>query len=585
VSLFGSCDVWALAANRRRAQSQAMRSVLLAFAAPAILLAGCATTTPADPAMPVAPAAADSAYGMFLAGNAALSEGRNNEAARFLDLARAESGDDPAVAERAFQAALMAGEIGKAAALAPDGPAASEPGKRLGRLVKVVDALSRGRGKIAKTELAGDGIGFPHRGAAALLGPWVAASAGDLEGAVVRPQVRGDGGVDYFGQIGQAHLFERYKRYDEAETNFKALTGVARPSEIAVLAHGAFLERRGRRPEALALYDEALQRNPGNLGLKAARARAAAGKAAPAMPSIREGAAFALLAPAATMISAKQEQVGLAYLRLALDLDPTRNDAWLMLGDLLQEGGDVAGARAAYGKPKVGSAEFPAAQAKLAWSYQNDGDKEGAIRLARTAAATGDREARLTLSDLLRANERFEEAIGLLDGLIAESKTPDWSLHYARGQALERSGHWDKAEADLSLALKLRPDEPELLNYLGYAWIDRGERLQEALGMVEKAVAANPRSGAIVDSLGWAHYRLGDYKKAVEVLEEAVELEAGDPEINNHLGDAYWMVGRKDEAGFQWRRVLTLNPDERIKADAEKKLASGLGAQPKLAGQ
>lgn len=103
--------------------------------------------------------------------------------------------------------------------------------------------------------------------------------------------------------------------------------------------------------------------------------------------------------------------------------------------------------------------------------------------------------------------------------------------------------------------------------------------------MVEKAVAANPRSGAIVDSLGWAHYRLGNYKKAVEVLEEAVELEAGDPEINNHLGDAYWMVGRKDEAGFQWRRVLTLNPDDRIKADAEKKLASGLGAQPKLAGQ
>ena len=103
--------------------------------------------------------------------------------------------------------------------------------------------------------------------------------------------------------------------------------------------------------------------------------------------------------------------------------------------------------------------------------------------------------------------------------------------------------------------------------------------------MVEKAVATNPRSGAIVDSLGWAHYRLGDYKKAVEILEQAVELEAGDPEINNHLGDAYWMVGRKDEAGFQWRRVLTLKPDDKIKADAEAKLAKGLGPTPKLAGQ
>lgn len=185
----------------------------------------------------------------------------------------------------------------------------------------------------------------------------------------------------------------------------------------------------------------------------------------------------------------------------------------------------------------------------------------------------------------MQANEQYPESIGLLDTLIAETKPAEWQLHYARGRALERSGQWEKAEADLALALKLRPEEPELLNYLGYAWIDRGERLQEAMAMVEKAVAANPRSGAIVDSLGWAHYRLGNYKKAVEVLEEAVELEAGDPEINNHLGDAYWMVGRKDEAGFQWRRVLTLNPDDKIKLDAEKKLASGLGPQPKLAGQ
>jgi len=561
-----------------------MRRSLLALAAPLVLLGGCATTQSAEE-LPIAPAAADSAYGMFLAGSAALTEGRNSEAARFLELARSQSGDDPAVAERAFTAALMAGEIEKAALLAPTGANASEPGKRLGRLVKIVAALADGKGKIAKEELGADGIGFPHRGAAALLGPWVAAAAGDVEGSVVRPQLRGDGGVDYFGQIGQAHLFERARRFDEAETDFKAVTAGDNPSELAVTAYGAFLERRGRRAEAVALYDAALKRDPSNLGLKSARARAAAGKGAPSAPSIKEGAAFALLAPAATMISAKQEPTGLAYLRLSLRLDGQRNDAWLMLGDILQSRGDVDGARAAYGRPKANSAEFPSAQAKLAWSYQSAGDKEGALKLARAAAATGDPEGRLTLSDLLRANESYDEAIGLLNALIAEAKTPDWQLFYARGQALERTGRWKEAEGDLTQALKMRPDEAELLNYLGYAWIDRGERLQEAMAMVEKAVAANPRSGAIVDSLGWAHYRLGDYKKAVEILEQAVELEAGDPEINNHLGDAYWMVGRKDEAGFQWRRVLTLKPDDKIKADAEKKLAGGLGPTPKLAGQ
>lgn len=564
-----------------------MRLCLLAFAAPLALLGACATTAPPELDIPgVATAAADSAYGMFLAGNAALNEGRSDEAARFLDLARAQSGDEATVAERAFTAALLAGDVDKAAELAPDGPTASEPAKRMGRLVKAVESIADGKGKVAQEQLTGDVIGFPHRSAAALLAPWAAAQAGDVEGSLVRPQVRGDTTVDYFGQLGQAYLYERAKRFDEAETDFKALTSSESPSELVVLGYGGFLERRGRRADALALYDSALGRNPSSLGLKAARTRAAAGKAAPQAPSIKEGSALAMLAPAATMIAAKQGQIGLAYLRLALRLDPHRNDAWLMVGDFLQSAGDVEGARAAYAKPKPGAPEYGAAQAKLAWSYQQEGQKEAALKLARAAAATGDADARLTLSDLLRANEQYDESVQMLGELIGESRTPDWRLYYARGAALSQMGRWKEAEADLTAALKLRPDEPELLNFLGYSWIDRGERLKEAMAMVEKAVAANPSSGAMIDSLGWAYYRLGDYKTAVEKLEHAVELEAGDPEINNHLGDAYWMVGRKDEAVFQWRRVLTLTPDAKIKADAERKLASGQGPMaPKLATQ
>lgn len=560
-----------------------MRLRLLAFAAPLVLLGACSTTSAPEADLSAPAAAADTPYGMFLAGSAALNEGRSQDAARFLEMARAHSGDESLVTERAFTAALLAGEIQKAAALAPDGPTASEPGRRLARLVKAVDALADGKGKVAKELLAGDSIGFPHRSVAALIEPWAAAAAGDTEGSLVRPQVRGDPLVDYFGQLGQAHLFERMRRYDEAETNFKAAVAGDNPSEIAVLLYGEFLERRGRRNEAVSQYDAALQRSPSSQALKAARARAAGGRTPPAAPTIRQGAAFALLAPAATMISAKQGQIGLAYLRLALRLDPQRNDAWLMLGDVLQASGDVEGARAAYAKPKPGSPEYPTAQAKLAWSYQSAEDKETAVKLARAAAASGDFDARLTLSDLLRANEQYAESVEILTGLIGEAKTPDWRLHYARAAALSQMDRWKEAEADLQMALKLRPDEPELLNFLGYSWIDRGERLQEAMAMVEKAVAANPRSGAMVDSLGWAYYRLGDYKKAVEKLEQAVELEAGDPEINNHLGDAYWMVGRKDEAVFQWRRVLTLKPDAKVRVDAERKLASGLGPEAKLA--
>jgi Flp pilus assembly protein TadD len=136
---------------------------------------------------------------------------------------------------------------------------------------------------------------------------------------------------------------------------------------------------------------------------------------------------------------------------------------------------------------------------------------------------------------------------------------------------------WPEAETDLQEALRLGPDQPDVLNSLGYAWIDRGLRLQEALGMVQKAAALRPRSGAIIDSLGWAHYRLGNWAAAVEALERAAELEPGDPVINDHLGDAYWRVGRRVEAQFQWTRALSLEPEPNLKTQVQAKLASPAG--------
>lgn len=568
-----------------------MRRLLVAIA-PLLLLSACATAPQEELAW--SPAVADgmggSAYGAFLAGQGALNDGAGAEAAAYFARAELEGGSSDLLRDRAFTAAVLAGDIPKAAELAPDGPEASEATKRLGQVVKAVELMSQGKGKDAHAILRGDTIGFPHRGVAALLAPWAAAMAGDQEGALVRPEMRGDRIVDYFGQLGQAYLYERARRYDEAETDYKAITGGENPGDIAVLAYGAFLERRDRRPDAVALYDRALKGQASNQALIQARARAAAGKAAPPAPNLRQGAAQVLIAPAAGMLAAKQQQLGLAYLRLALRLDPGRNEAWLMVGDLMESAGDIEGARAAYLRPKPGSPEYSAARTKLAWSYQNAKQPEAALKMAQEAAADGEAEARITYADLLRANDRYAESAQIMSSLIAERKDPDWRLLYMRGVAYERSGRWPEAEKDLQAALKLRPDEPELLNYLGYTWIDRGERLPEALSMVERAVAANPQSGAMVDSLGWAHYRLGDYKKAVQLLEQAVELEAGDPEINNHLGDAYWRVGRRIEAEYQWRRVLTLAPDDRIKADVEAKLASGQGpkgpaAAPRVAHQ
>ena len=126
----------------------------------------------------------------------------------------------------------------------------------------------------------------------------------------------------------------------------------------------------------------------------------------------------------------------------------------------------------------------------------------------------------------------------------------------------------------------MQPDQPDVLNYLGYSWVIRGERIQQALGMLQKAFLAQPDSGEIADSLGWAYYNLGDFRQAVQRLERAVSLSPVSPEITDHLGDAYWRAGRKTEAQFQWRRVLTLSPTAELKAAAEKKLESGLTPPP-----
>lgn len=560
---------------------------LLACVAPLVLLAACATRPGDDLAS--LDDLGGSSYGLFLAGQGALNDGRGAQAAAYFEQAQAGGAEDELIAERAFTAAVLAGDITKAAALAPSGDGSSEAAKRLGRVVQAVEAMSNNQGKAAKVLLAPEAIGFPHKGAAALLGPWASAMAGDADGAVVRPELRNDKVVEYFGLLGQAFLYERAKRYDEAETDFKALTGGDNPGDMVLLAYGGFLERRGKRLDAVAVYDKGLADEPSNSILLAAKARAAAGKSAPPAPTLRQGAAQALMAPAASMLAAKQDQIGLVYLRLALRLDPGRNEAWLMVGDLMETAGDIDSARDAYAKPKAGSPEYAAARSKLAWSFQNAKDSETALKMAREAAASGDLDAKVTLADMLRVNEQFAESTQILTDVMV-ARPGDWRLLYARGVAYDRSGRWQDGETDLRAALKIRPDDSELLNYLGYSWIDRGEHLPEALAMVQRAVASNPKSGAMIDSLGWAYYRLGDYKKAVEKLEEAIELEAGDPDINNHLGDAYWRIGRRDEAEFQWKRVLTLDPDVKMKTEVATKLASGLGPtgpaqSPRVAGQ
>ena len=554
-----------------------MRLILLITAA-GLTLTACATAAPERQAAELSGGRyrTDNAYGLFLGGNAALNAGRAKEAERLFARARTAAPGNTLISTRAFTAALAAGDIPRAVASAP-GADADAATQSLVRLARAVDALASNRHAEAYALLNGEAFTPPHSLAAALVKPWAAAAAGQ---PLPAPNAAADGPLaDVLSEVGGLELLERAGRHAEADAQVAALDP-AGASVHTVLTHGEYLERRRRAADAASLYERALATRPESEPLQAALARARAGRTPPAAPTVREGAAEGLLIPALVLAGARQGETALAYLRLSLHLDPKRDEAWMALGETLAAAGDLEGARRAFMTLKPDSPGFAASRARLALALQEAGRREEALETARTAAAAApnDETVQEAYAGLLADRGQYDEAVAVFDKLLATPKgQANWRLWYLRGAAHERAGRWPMAERDMSKALELAPEEPEVLNYLGYSWVDRGERLQQAMGMIERAARLRPRSGAIVDSLGWAHYRLGNFSEAVTRLERAAELEPGDPTINDHLGDAYWRAGRKIEAQFQWRRVLTLEPEPKLKSEVEAKLASPEG--------
>jgi Flp pilus assembly protein TadD len=524
-----------------------------------------------------------SVYGLYLAGEAALDQGESRAAAFYLEKASAKSPDADFIKERAFAAALIAGEVDRAAVLAtaltPPSAGSDSSLYTLGVLTRATVDLADDKAKAGLVLLSGANKGA-HSDAIMLLKPWAAALAGDWSQATAPPPMSSERGVAAFSALGEALVLERANHLVTAEAIYKEQ---AARGGLFALAYGRYLERRGRRAEAVALYDKALARDPTDNAFHAARLRASQGKPAPAQLTLKEGAAQALVGPAALLLASKQGDAGLAYLRLALRLDPHMDEAWILVGDAMDAADDPAAARDAYRKVPTGSVEYATAQGRLALSLQNSRDKAGALAVAQAliARSPNDPQALIVLAGLLRDDARFSEAIQVLDKLIAQTagdSAAAWRLYYMRGASLERDGKWTAAQSDLRQALKLKPDDPEILNYFGFALADRGEDLTHALTLIQHASLLDPQDGAVIDSLGWVHYRLGEYAQAVHELELAASLDAADPEVNDHLGDAYWRTGRKLEARYQWSRVLTLQPDEARRQSVEGKLANGLTA-------
>ena len=318
----------------------------------------------------------------------------------------------------------------------------------------------------------------------------------------------------------------------------------------------------------------------------ALRAELQAGKPVPfsVVNDAREGIAEVFFTVAAALNGESQTLDTLAYARMAEYLAPKETDATLLSASILEAQGQHALAIETYDRIPREDPAFLSAELGRIDALVADGRQDTAIEALRQLARAYPNRADVwgQLGDTLRRQERYTEAAEAYDKALASFAKEDpgqWVLYYTRGIARERIKNWPGAEADFRKALALRPDQPAVLNYLGYSYLERKENFDEALMMIEKAAAERPDDGAIVDSLGWALYSLGRYEEAVGRMEQAIELMPVDPVVNDHLGDVYWAVGRKLEAEFQWKRALSFGPDtEEEAARIRRKLEVGLDA-------
>jgi len=557
-------------------------ALALAAALAAASLATCGS--PPTPAPSSSGAAVEpSGLGAYMAGRFAYAHGDTRAAAQLLSVAAAADRDNTELQQLAFTLLLAEGRLDEAAPLAERLLLIDEEAP-LPTMLLGVRAASKGDFAAAQKRFEA----MPRKGLNAFLAPlmlaWSREGQGDPDGALAL--LKPSGAAAAFAPVFELHagmVADLANRPAEAERHLRAaLEGQG--SLRAVETAGAFFQRGDRLDEARALYARYHAGQPDRSLFDGDRALKAGTNVPRAVASAGDGLAESLFDTASLARQGGANDLALVFARLALGMRPNFPLCQLLLADVLSRQGRLDEAEPIYHAIDPASPAADYARLRLAVNFDEAGRTEDAIaELRRLIALRPDGyDAAMTLGDVFRAHKRFPEAAEAYDLALRraapEGTAPNpqiWPLYYARGIALERSGQWPRAEADFLQALRLKPEQPDVLNYLGYSWVDQGINLEEGRSLLERAVRLRPNDGAIVDSLGWALYRLGDFAGAVKYLERGVELKPEDPTVNEHLGDALWRSGRIDEARFQWQRALSLNPEpEQIEA-LKAKVSSG----------
>jgi len=552
----------------------------LRLRAAAALLAAVAGTAAIAPSASAQTQFIASASGAFLAGQAAAARLDLEAAAWYYAYVLQRDPSNTQLAATVFSLWLEVGNIAAAAPIAAT-LVGIDPGFETGRLVLASQAIRSGQYQAARDQLdavtPSDRLGTITLG---LLRAWLHQAVGETDEALALL----DGMSEEYPEFGLYHsalIADLAGRTDVAM--FFAEEAASRARSIgSALLHASLLSRNGDAATAERELMEVLEIIPGQSQVEAALATLRAGEPlASPVADIRAGTATVFFDLATAIMTQDGGERSVPYLQLSLRLWPEGPSTALALGELLQDLGRHEQAIDTFSliapdSPFVNAAILGAATSDAALRRLDE-----AIRRLEPLAAADPANVRiaLTIGSLYLGSERFEDAVAALTPPIEAMDGPDansWRLYYLRGTALDRVGRWEDAEDDFRIALLLSPDQPDVLNHLGYSMVIYGGDIEEALGYIQRAVEARPQAGYIIDSLGWAYFHLGRYEEAVVELERAVELEPDHPEVAEHLGDAYWRVGRQYEAVFQWRHALEFDPPEDAVERLQEKIANGL---------
>ena len=556
-------------------------SAALLFCLPLTIPAVAAQTTGEDPYADLRIDEA-SPSGSYLAGRYASRQRETDIAARYIARALENDPNNPLLIERAFTLEVSSGNMEAGSRFAKRVLEFNDQ-HRLSLLVLGLEAMREGNQALAREHFAKSGYTPIGELTSALLAAWsyaaennLTAALGELD-ALKRNQAFENFRVFHAGLI--ADLVNDRIR---AETNYGSAYEKAGTSLRVVQAYGNFLERTGRSDKALDAYELFLRATQQNPLVEAAYDRLkAGGEPGQFISSPEAGVAEALYSIAGALTDERSIDIALIYARLALYMNPGFPEGQTLLGEIYNQMKLYRQAITAYEAVPADNPLRSSAEIQIATNLNQLEQPDEAVKTLKALIAREPENynALLALGNLYRLNEKWLDAADAYTQALARVDEPgeeQWSVYYFRGIAWERAGKWANAEPDFRKALRFQPEQAAVLNYLGYSLIEKRLNLEEAFKMVEKAVSLRPNDGYIVDSLGWAHYQLGNYDEAVELLERAAGLRPEDPVINDHLGDALWRVGRTLEAKFQWQYALDSNPTEADAGKIRKKLQEGL---------